>query len=166
MPALSTLIRPAVGIPETIRNACPSSWISWVIYWSAISVLNDTGFARELLSGGQITVVLAAGLVAFFAASLAIQRHMQLSLQANTFGAPQRLVTGGIFQVSRNPIYAAFLLPLASLAIVSPFVSVAAIAVYILAMNRFVIRREERMLSQSFGADYAAYCRTVPRWLV
>jgi len=35
----------------------------------------------------------------------------------------------------------------------------------ILALDRLVIRREERYLLDAFGADYDAYCRRVRRWL-
>jgi len=91
---------------------------------------------------------------------------MRLSLRANTFGTPQRLVTTGAFRYSRNPIYAAFLVPLMSLGYFSAPIAAAAIVVYILAMNRLVIAAEERILKDRFGEEYLAYMRQVPRWVI
>ena len=50
---------------------------------------------------------------------------MRLSLLANSFGSPDALVTSGPFRVSRNPIYVAFLAPIASLALFSAAVALA-----------------------------------------
>ena len=91
---------------------------------------------------------------------------MRLSLLANTFGAPGHLVTSGIFGYSRNPIYVAFFIPLASIAVFSISGAIAAIALYVLAMNLTVIRKEERDLLAAFGDEYAHYLSSAPRWLI
>jgi protein-S-isoprenylcysteine O-methyltransferase Ste14 len=103
--------------------------------------------------------------VIFLAAVLLLQRHMRLALSATTFGKPNDLTTTGVFQYTRNPIYVAFLLPLASLAVFSVAAAAVAIAVYIAAMTTFTIRKEERDLRNIFGQSYVNYAARVPRWL-
>ena len=146
-----------------------SAWLSGLSFGAGLWLCETAGMAQEILSGGPGLRVIAAAFaifLAFLASVLAIQRHMRLSLLANTFGSPRRLVTGGVFRFSRNPIYVAFFLPLASIAYFSLAAAIAATAIYVLAMNLTVIRKEERDLYQAFGAEYAHYLRTVPRWVI
>jgi protein-S-isoprenylcysteine O-methyltransferase Ste14 len=76
------------------------------------------------------------------------------------------LVTTGVYRFTRNPIYLATLLVLLAWAglLWNP-VSACVSAAYVLYMNRFQIRPEERMLRSLFGQDYAEYARRVRRWL-
>lgn len=155
------------AVPYRVRLPAvdASSWISWAAYMTGFLLALSPAMARDIVMGGSGRTVLVAAIAVFFAAVLAIQRHMRLSLKANTFGEPCHLVTGGIFRVSRNPIYVAFLVPLASIGSFSPWAAAAAIAIYVLAMTRFVIRREEAVLQARFGAAYLAYLRATPRWV-
>lgn len=83
--------------------------------------------------------------------------------------APQRstsLVTGGIYRLTRNPMYlgmAALLLAWATwlwtpAALLGPLV-------FILYITRFQIQPEERMLQRLFGDAYVEYASRVRRWL-
>lgn len=114
---------------------------------------------------GWQAAVLTGAIAAFFIAIIFIQRHMKFSILANTYGTPNHLVSDGVFAVSRNPIYVAFFMPLASLAVLSPAAALAALALYIAGMNHFVIAREERVLEENFGDEYRAYKSRVRRWL-
>jgi protein-S-isoprenylcysteine O-methyltransferase Ste14 len=83
--------------------------------------------------------------------------------------APQRasaLVTGGVYRVTRNPMYvgmACLLLAWAVyLAALLPF---SGPVLFVLYITRFQIRPEERVLQGLFGAEYFAYCSRVRRWL-
>jgi protein-S-isoprenylcysteine O-methyltransferase Ste14 len=77
-----------------------------------------------------------------------------------------RLITGGVFRYSRNPIYLGDLLILAALAVwLGQPANLALLAVFVGYVDRFQIRPEERALSALFGAEYAAYCARVRRWL-
>lgn len=83
--------------------------------------------------------------------------------------APQRasaLVTGGVYRLTRNPMYVGmgFLLLAwaVQLAAVLPFLGPLVFGLYI---NRFQILPEERVLRQVFGAPYAQYMQRVRRWL-
>lgn len=146
-------------------NVDRSSWVSWASFAVGIELAREHGFGAELKSGGPGLLLVAGAIGLFFVLVLLIQRHMRLSLLANTFGEPQQLVTSGWFRYSRNPIYVAFLIPLASIAFYSTAAAIAATAVYLLTMTAFVIRREEEVLQRAFGETYTDYMQRTPRWL-
>lgn len=76
------------------------------------------------------------------------------------------LVTTGIYRRTRNPMYLGFLLILIgwAIAIANPvaFVVLPGFVVY---MNRFQIKPEERALTSVFGDDFKAYCIEARRWI-
>jgi protein-S-isoprenylcysteine O-methyltransferase Ste14 len=77
-----------------------------------------------------------------------------------------RLVHGGIFRRSRNPMYLALLLVLLAWgAWLGNVFTLAAPVLFVLWMNRFQIHPEERALTEAFGPDYRDYQRQVRRWL-
>jgi protein-S-isoprenylcysteine O-methyltransferase Ste14 len=81
--------------------------------------------------------------------------------------APTRhLVVGGPFRHVRNPAYVCVLAMLAGQALL--FGSVAVLiyaAIMALGFHLFVVLFEEPTLRATFGAEYEAYCRRVPRWI-
>jgi protein-S-isoprenylcysteine O-methyltransferase Ste14 len=160
------LRRPLIELKGSFNRIDLSAWISGASFASGLALAATPDMAADMLMPGAGLYVPLAAFALFLVSVLVIQRHMRLSLLANTFGSPRRLVTGGMFAYSRNPIYVAFFLPLASLAVFSVSAAIAAMALYVLAMNLTVIRKEERDLLQAFGAEYARYLATVPRWVV
>jgi len=79
--------------------------------------------------------------------------------------SPDKLVTTGMFSVSRNPIYVCFLMFFTGLFLIHRnIVIAAAVVLSALAIHRQVLR-EERFLKSHYGADYDAYCRKVRRYL-
>jgi protein-S-isoprenylcysteine O-methyltransferase Ste14 len=78
----------------------------------------------------------------------------------------ERLVIGGPFRWTRNPGYVAVVAMLVGqgLLLASPAVLVYA-ALIALAFHAFVLLYEEPTLRRTYGADYDAYCRRVPRWI-
>lgn len=75
------------------------------------------------------------------------------------------LVIGGVFKVSRNPMYLAMLLVLLALGIIlgNVFNTLTA-AAFVGYMNRFQIIPEERILLEKFGRAYKEYCTLTRRW--
>ncbi len=142
-----------------------SSWISWLCYGAGLKVALTPDVVFDLRRGGLGLAMLVGAVVVFFIAVVLIQRHMRLSLFSSSFGAPRELITSGPFRVTRNPIYVAFLVPIASLAYYAPGVAAGTAVVYMLMMSLVVIRREEAELARSFPEAFAAYRRRVPRWL-
>jgi protein-S-isoprenylcysteine O-methyltransferase Ste14 len=76
------------------------------------------------------------------------------------------LVTGGVYRITRNPMYVGMALVLAAWAVrlsaVLPFVGVVAFVGF---MTRFQIVPEERVLARLFADEYATYAARVRRWL-
>lgn len=76
------------------------------------------------------------------------------------------LATGGLYRLSRNPIYLGFAITYVGLAVAMDSVLVLLLLIPCLwVVDRFVIRREERYLSARFGPEYEAYRARVRRWL-
>lgn len=77
-----------------------------------------------------------------------------------------RLITTGVFRLSRNPIYLADLLLLAAFAAwLGNVFNVVFLATFVWYINRFQIAPEEQALTARFGDNYAAYCARVRRWV-
>ena len=76
------------------------------------------------------------------------------------------VVTTGIYQYTRNPMYLGLFLFLAALAVklgnptAMPF-----LPAFVAYMNRFQIAPEERILEAQFGDTYTAYKSRVRRWI-
>jgi protein-S-isoprenylcysteine O-methyltransferase Ste14 len=80
--------------------------------------------------------------------------------------ATSSLVTGGVFRVTRNPMYLSLLLYLlAWSAYLSSWLAVLFVPVFVVYITQFQIKPEERTLSSLFGAEYASYKERVRRWL-
>ena len=82
------------------------------------------------------------------------------------FAPPRRLVVSGPFRYVRNPAYLCAVSMIAGQGLFLASMSVLAYAVVVaLAFHLFVVLYEEPTLRETFGADYVAYCREVPRWV-
>jgi protein-S-isoprenylcysteine O-methyltransferase Ste14 len=78
---------------------------------------------------------------------------------------PGRLVTTGIFAVSRNPIYVGFFLFLLGQFMVFPsWTTLTALAFATVLFHRQVLREEEFM-RQRYGREYDEYCGRVRRYV-
>jgi protein-S-isoprenylcysteine O-methyltransferase Ste14 len=109
--------------------------------------------------------LLIAGLALILAARIAFARA------GTTFSpiAPERsrrLVTTGIYRFTRNPMYLGTLLALLALAASwsDPIAAIVALS-YVVYIDRFQIRPEERVLRERFGAEYDGYAHAVRRWV-
>lgn len=166
MRATVGLRRPFFELPGISSRIDLSAWISGACFSFGLALCGRETLYNGLVKSHAGFAVLAAAFAAFLISVMLIQRYMRLSLLANTFGTPRRLITGGVFRYSRNPIYVAFFMPLASIAYFSLSASAVATAVYIVTMTLTVIHKEERDLRAAFGAEYAMLLSTVPRWII
>jgi len=76
------------------------------------------------------------------------------------------LVAGGLYRVTRNPMYLGLVVILLGAGVlfgtVSPFLT---IPVFVWIIQKMFIEAEERFLEEIFGAQYLAYKSKVRRWL-
>ncbi|AYG94348.1 isoprenylcysteine carboxylmethyltransferase family protein [Brevundimonas naejangsanensis] len=112
------------------------------------------GLAFVLVIGGLLLDGIAAG------------TFRRLGTPPEPWKPTTALATGGLYAVSRNPIYLGFAITYAGFAVAmdSP-VALALLFPCLIVIDRFVIAREERYLAARFGAAYAAYKGKVRRWL-
>ena len=76
-----------------------------------------------------------------------------------------RLVTRGIYQYSRNPMYVSLLLLLiAAVFIYGELSTILGVAFFIIVINHYQIKPEEKVLLTLFGDKYVQYCGQVRRW--
>ncbi len=77
-----------------------------------------------------------------------------------------RVVREGMYSVVRNPLYVFSFLGVVGIGLQSGKVTVLAMLVlsFMYYYDRLV-RKEERYLTQHFGAEYTEYCRLTPRWI-
>lgn len=77
-----------------------------------------------------------------------------------------KVISRGLYGMSRNPIYVAMTLGCVGVAITADRVWVlVATALAVLVIDRMVIAREELFLEAKFGDDYLAYKARVRRWV-
>jgi protein-S-isoprenylcysteine O-methyltransferase Ste14 len=114
----------------------------------------------------SLAAVLAVAGVTFDALGLLAFRRAQTTINPMKLEKASALVTGGVYQFTRNPMYVGLALLLAAwatyLSSLWPFIGPVLFIIY---MNRFQIRPEERVMREKFGEEYAAYAARVRRWL-
>jgi len=120
-------------------------------------VLLDLGAARW--SGAALVLV---GVLLFLAALKAFGDSWRVGIDRKT---PGKLVTGGVFAWTRNPIFVFMDLYLLGTFVLEGTLLYLVLAVLgVVAIDRH-IRREERFLLEHYGEDYSAYRSRVPRYL-
>ena len=82
------------------------------------------------------------------------------------FERSTKLVTGGIYRYTRNPMYVGLtLILIGAWLLLGTASSLAPIAVFIWIIQEGFIRGEERFLDEIFGEQYRGYKNRVRRWI-
>jgi protein-S-isoprenylcysteine O-methyltransferase Ste14 len=97
---------------------------------------------------------------------LGLAAYMAFRNTRDTQRRGPRLVTAGVYRLSRNPIALGFLLMLVGLPLNSGSLWGLLLApIMIVLFNWFVIEPEEKDLINRFGEEYTAYQSRVRRWI-
>jgi protein-S-isoprenylcysteine O-methyltransferase Ste14 len=78
---------------------------------------------------------------------------------------PDELVTTGVFERTRNPVYLALLLVAFGAPLALGSLQLLLLACVAPIYLRQLVRREESFLAEHYGDRYSAYCASVPRWV-
>jgi len=82
------------------------------------------------------------------------------------FDQSSALVTEGVYQLSRNPMYLGFVLILLGIAILlRSLLPYLAVAIFAFLIDRVFIRVEEKMMADRFGDQWEAYRKKIRRWI-
>lgn len=107
--------------------------------------------------------VAAAGLALNFAGVAGVIRHRTTIVPHHPVAT---LVSNGAYRLSRNPMYTGLgIAYLGAALLLGSWWPVVLWPLVMLAVDRLVIRPEERYLTQRFGQAYTAYRARVRRWL-
>lgn len=117
------------------------------------------------VKGFLVAVIGLAGLT-FDVLGLLAFRQRRTTVNPLDPGKASTLVTGGIYRVTRNPMYLGMALLLTAWALhLSSLWPLLGPVAFVLYITRFQILPEERALLRLFGQDYSAYVSRVRRWL-
>jgi protein-S-isoprenylcysteine O-methyltransferase Ste14 len=114
-----------------------------------------------IILGGAALIVVGAALVVL------ARREFAEHSQPTDPGRPtSKLVTSGVFSVSRNPLYLGGVCVLVGIALALNLPWVLVLLLPALVACRYVlIAPEERYLAAKFGDQYRLYAATVHRWI-
>jgi len=136
----------------------------WLLMWLASLLVAPVEMPFAFRMGVAI-VLASAGLALGFAGIVSCWKA-QTTINPTKPSATSSLVTSGVFRFSRNPMYLSLLIHLlAWAAYLSNWLALIFLPVFVLYMNEFQIKPEERALSSLFGPEYASYKARVRRWL-
>jgi len=86
--------------------------------------------------------------------------------EIHTFKTPKQMVTSGLFQYSRNPIYLGFTIVLIGLNVLlgslTPFLI---LILFVVITDQWYIPFEEKNMEDQFGDQYRHYRKQVRRWV-
>jgi protein-S-isoprenylcysteine O-methyltransferase Ste14 len=135
---LGALVSWTLFVIDVVRPDDPAS----ISYWGPL-----------LLFASGIAVIVAGA------------SHLGDSLRVGLPEEETRLRTGGVYSITRNPIYVGLYLTLIASLIAVPTVVNAIAALCGVVCHHLIIRGEERFLSDRFGKEWDTYCRSVPRYV-
>ena len=104
--------------------------------------------------------------IAFSAAGLLAFRRARTTVNPTKPDQASALVSGGVYRITRNPMYVGLTCILVAWAVLlSSVLALVGPLVFVPYIGRFQIAPEERALAKLFGSEYAAYQARVRRWL-
>lgn len=86
--------------------------------------------------------------------------------EIHTFKAPGKLITNGLFRISRNPIYLGFTVSLFGVwMLLGTLLPILGCTLFVIVTNYYYIPFEEQAMEKTFGKMYLEYKSKVRRWL-
>jgi protein-S-isoprenylcysteine O-methyltransferase Ste14 len=146
-------------------------WIPPPAYYAAGFVAGSLldSAAVSFPIGGRPAVALIGVVIAAAGAALALSgvvgvvRHQTTIVPHHPVSS---LVTTGVYRISRNPMYAGLaIVYLGGALIAGSWWPLVLLPLVLFAVQRLVIRPEERYLTEHFGRTYGDYRARVRRWL-
>jgi protein-S-isoprenylcysteine O-methyltransferase Ste14 len=152
---------------QSLEHKIPPPVVAAVIaaaMWGASSLPPSLPLAADLrhfLAGALAIAGVAFDLLGLFAFHRA-----STTINPLEPGRASALVTGGVYRVTRNPMYLGLALLLGAWTVhLSMLWPMAGPVLFVLYIDRLQIAPEERVMRSKFGDDYVQYAARVRRWL-
>jgi protein-S-isoprenylcysteine O-methyltransferase Ste14 len=128
-------------------------------WWAGVALpLSLPGW---LQLGGTVAAIFGAAL-----SFIALPRFLSASTTIIPHRTPDALITGGIYRLSRNPIYLGDVLILSGLLLRwEAVIALPLVPAFIWVLRLRFIEPEETRLRAAFGSEFDAYCRRTRRWI-
>jgi protein-S-isoprenylcysteine O-methyltransferase Ste14 len=136
------------------------------LLWLALPMLHKADpfwTEGDALVLGIIGIFIAGlGAMVAFAAQISMGASWRVGVVS---GATGDLVSGGLYQFSRNPTFVGQCALLAGVAFAVPSVPTILAPILFVWSATTQVRSEETALRQALGSDYERYAAAVPRWI-
>ncbi|MFX0556775.1 methyltransferase family protein [Maribacter sp. CXY002] len=116
---------------------------------------------------GRVFMIKVLVVMAILVAMIALWQFYRLktTIDPTNPSKTSNLVTSGIYQYTRNPMYLSMMLLLLALGIyLGNAFNILSVAGFVGYMNRYQIIPEERVLAEKFGSVYNQYLVKTRRW--
>ena len=139
----------------------------WALFW-VVSLFPEYRNIVPFQIQNQIPDVQKLMAVVFLipANLIIVPAYLSMGLITN-IGLPtgkHELRTGGIYRISRNPMYASFIFLNTAAFLFIPSILLLAVMIYGMVVHHFIILGEEKYLESEFGAEYLDYKSKVARY--
>jgi len=105
-------------------------------------------------------IIYAASLLIVVVASMELGESLRVGLPSGKTG----LKTGGLYAISRNPIYTVFYPLCLAVSVLAPNPVVWMMSIFSLFVHHRIILSEEKFLANRFARKWKDYCRKVSRY--
>lgn len=139
--------------PVWLLGFCAIIWLSGS---TPLGVIEVPLFWVGTVALGAGCALIAAAFVEFYRLKTTVVPHQSAT----------SLITGGVFRLSRNPIYLADLLILAGVSLRGGAIwGLLLVPILMWILTTRFIKDEETRLARDFGPEFAAYCCQTRRWM-
>jgi protein-S-isoprenylcysteine O-methyltransferase Ste14 len=145
-----------IALPPLILGATIALGLILNYFWPAKVLAHSLAVPLGILI---VFVAVAIGL-------LAVREMVTASTPLDVRKRSTRIVTSGVFQQSRNPIYLGMVLLCTGIAfLVDSLWLLGLVPLFAAILQKGVIEPEEAYLERNFGEDYLRYKARVRRWI-
>jgi protein-S-isoprenylcysteine O-methyltransferase Ste14 len=138
--------------------------ISKPVFKISFSILPETitqlSFHSDFIQVAGV-VIIAMSLIFMLLTLLHFRNSLRFGLDENNRG---KLITGGIFAISRNPFFTSLLLWFFGITLILPSPFFIGFALLAAAGIHFFILKEEKFMQRFYGVEYLEYRRKVRRY--
>jgi protein-S-isoprenylcysteine O-methyltransferase Ste14 len=145
-----------------------STWVSVTLLYALNANIQSVSpfWVIELFNslGSRIGGVLSmmTGLIVYAIALINLGDAWRIGNNQET---PSKLVTHGIYKVSRNPIYLSLALLLIGTLLINGTLIFLILTILVILNLHYLILREEKLLSKIYGKAFSRYCGGTPRYI-